>query len=548
MELLTPGFYSVLSGTLTQGIFHKQAVKGKRDSIRIKHNVHDVDFSGRNVAVLLNFIEEKDFHDDKTIAGLDSASIRFSQCSDIDIHNHWGRTALKKLKVDKGITLVDSKPRVVTTVSDIRYQERLNSFYKKFSPNEVVNPLFSQTDRFDPKVLAAHGWEYSPPKCDSEKELELSWRYYLAKKHNPGDDSILPVDEMASDAIKSCCKSGHKLLYGFNNHEKFPEGLVVEDGASSYFVERLIYGLKEIYDSSLLSVNEQPHKAVVVKLAGYHDFLLTTLEHEDQLNFESFPDNDLLSYFRDSWQEHIEQIDSKEFVSNTLPTLEKILPAIVESYKTVVDCIEMISGMSHAMMEVFDVTDFTREAIKERLVEFKTLYHELVLIQKQIEFYKVAGKKAQENIDGMDKDTWREYFKFPRYVEAKGLGLNIETKAITAYFKEWFVRFSLTEKEKADSMLKDLDQRLFIAKYKISMQSDLERMLCDLTGKLIGIGYLCGNESLKKDYLRLSAYTNEVLVLIALNKPALDESDSCSPEPSDLAADLTVFEQGRVPS
>ena len=540
MELLTPDFYSVLSGTLSQGTFCKQTAKGKRDSIRSKHNVYDVDFSGRNVAVLLNFIEEKDFQDDKTIEGLDSASIRFNQCVDIDTHNHWGRTALKKLKADRGITLVDSKPRVVTTVSDIRYQERLNSFFEESSPNEVVNPLFSQTGRFDPEVLAAHGWEYSPPKYDSEKELELSWRYYVAKKRHPGDDSLLPVEDMASDAIKSYCKFGRNLLFDFNNHDKFPEGLAIKDGVSSRFVKRMIFGLKKIYESSLLSVKEQPHKAVVVKLAGYHDFLLTTLEHEDQLNFETFPDNDLLSCFRDSWQEHIKQIDSKEFVCNTLPTLEKILPAIVESYKVLVDCVEMISGMSHAMIEVFDTTNIDREAIKERLVEFKLLYRELVLIQKQIEFYKVAGKKVQRNIDGMDKCTWLEYFTFPRYLEVNGLGINHQVAA--TYFKKWFVRFSLAEKEKANSMLKDLERRLFIAKYKISIQSDLERMLCNLTGKLIGFGYSCDNESLKKDCLRLSGYTNEVLVMIALNKPAFNGSHSCSLESLDLAADLTVFD------
>lgn len=520
MELLTPDFYSVLSGTLSQGTFRKQTAKGKRDGIRSEHNIYDVDFSGRKVAVLLNFIEEKDFQDDETIAGLDSGSIRFNQCVNIDTHNHWGRTALKKLKADRGITLVDSKPRVVTTVSDIRYQERLNSFFEEFSPNEVVNPLFSQTDSFDPKILAAHGWEYSPPKYDGEKELELSWRYYVAKTHYPEDDSLLPTEDMASDAIKSYCKFGCRLLSDFNNCEKFPEGLVIKGGASSRSVKRLISRIKKIYESSLLSVNEQPHKAVVVKLAGYHDFLLTTLEHEDQLNFEAFPDDDLLSYFRDSWQEHLKQIDSKEFVCNTLPTLEKILPAMVDSYKVVVDCVEMVSGMSPDMIKVFDTDDFTQEAIKERLVEFKSLYRELVLIQKQIEFYKVAEKKAQQNIDGVDKDTWFEYFNYPRYLEANALGVDDED-AVT-YFKNWFVEFSLAEKEKANAMLKDFDQKLFIAKYEISMQTDLERMLHDLTSKLIGLGYLCDNESLKKDCLNLSEYTNEVLAMIALHKLAFN--------------------------
>ena len=88
--------------------------------------------------------------------------------------------------------------------------------------------------------------------------------------------------------------------------------------------------------------------------------------------------------------------------------------------------------------------------------------------------------------------------------------------------KDWFVEFSLAEKEKANAMLKDFDQKLSIAKYEISMQTDLERMLCDLTGKLIGLGYLCDNGSLKKDCLNLSDYTNQVLAMIALNKPAFN--------------------------
>lgn len=547
MKLLTPDFYSVFSGTLNQGIFSEKAIKEQLGGSGFEHNIYDVDFSGRKVAVLLSFSQEKDCHTDKTITGLDSASIRFSRCAGIDIHNHWGRISLEKLKADKGITLVDSKPRVVTTVSDIRYQERLDSFFKESCADEVVNPLFSESDRFDPKILAAYGWEYSPPEYDTEKEAKLSWRYFVAKECDQSTACELLLDDVANDAIKSYSQMGLSLLYGFQSYEKFPDALVCENVGQSTGLSTLVSGLETIYKSSLLSINEQPLKAVVVKLAGYHDFLLTTLEHKDELNFKPFSDDDLLSYFNDTWQEHIEQIDLKEFVRNTLPTLGKILPAIDKNYKVIVDCIEMISGTSHATIEAFETIDISRETIKEKMTEFKSLYHELALIQKQIEFYKVAEKKAQRIIDGVDDDILFEYFTSSKLTEMQGLNLDVSDEDIFDYFKEWFVEFNFSEKEKATSRLKDLDRKLLLTKYKVNMQSCLNHMLCKLTGKLIAITHSSDNENLRNYCDRLSFFTNEVLVMIALNEPAFNELRNHSLEPSDLAADLTAYDLGRAP-
>ena len=552
MELLTPDFYRVYSGTLSQGIFSEKAIKEQLGRPGFEHNIYDVDFSGRKVAVLLSFSQEKDCLTDKTITGLDSASIRSSQCAGIDIHNHWGRISLEKLKADKGITLVDSKPREVTTVSDIRYQERLDSFFKESSADEVVNPLFSETDRFDPKIMAAYGWEYSPPEYDTEKEAKLSWRYFVAKEYDQSAACELLLDDVANDAIKSYSQMGRSLINGFQSYEKFPDALVCENVGQSSRLSILVSGLKNVYTSSLLSINEQPRKAVVVKLAGYHDFLLTTLEHKDELNFKPFSDHDLLSYFRDTWQEHIEQIDLKEFVRNTLPTLGKILPALDKDYKVIVDCVEMISGTSHIMIEAFEAINISRETIKEKMDEFKSLYHELALIQKQIEFYKVAENNARRiivslGVDGMDDDVWLEYFTPAKLTEIQGLNLDVSDEDIFDCFKEWFVEFTFSEKEKANSRLKDLDRKLLVTKYKVNVQSVLEPMLCNLTGKLIDLKFSSDNESLRNYCDRLSFFTNEVMVLIALNEPDLNELCNDSLEPLDLAADLTAFDSGRAP-
>ena len=539
MELLTPSCYSVLSGTLNQGIFNKQDSKLQSGSFGITHNTYDVDFSGRNVAVLLNFFQEKGFHKETTITGLNSASIRYSQCADIDIHNHWGRISLEKLKADKGITLVDSKPRVITTVSELRYQERLDSFFDTSSPNQVVQPVFSETDRFDPKILAAHGWEYSLPEYDSEQEVLSSWRYFVARQFGRSNASLISMYCTAKDAIKSYGQYGCYVLCDFNECDKFPDKLFCGKSVETHVVSLLVKGIKEIYSSSLLSFNEQSCPSVVVKLAGYHDYLLTTLEYGNELNFKPFPDDDLFVYFRDSWQEHIQQIDTKEFVRNTLPILGKILPAIDKKYKILVDCIEMISDMSHAMMEVFEASNISQEIILARMTELKRLYYELVLIKKQIEFYQVVKKNTQQNIDGVDEGAWIKYLTISRQMEINNLGMTLNSEDLDACFKEWFVKFNCDENEKSIFMLKELERKLFIIQYKVNMQSVLEHMLSSLSGKLIAIKYSSDSESLKNEYHRLFTFTNEVLALINFNKPSFHELSKYRLEPLDLARDLT---------
>lgn len=535
MELLTPSCYSVLYGTLSQGIFSKRDSKIQDGSFGVTHNTYDVDFSGRNVAVLLNFFQEKGFHKETTITGLDSASIRSSQCADIDIHNHWGRISLAKLKADKGITLVDSKPRVVLTVSDLRYQERLDSFFDTSSPNQVVQPVFSETDRFDPKILAAHGWEYSPPEYDSEQEIQSSWRYFVARQFGRSNASLISMRCTAEDAIKSYGQYGCYVLCDFHECDKFPDKLFSGKTFETDVVSLLVKGLKEIYSSSLLSINKQPCEAVVVKLAGYHDYLLTTLEYENEMNFKPFPDDDLFVYFRDSWQEHIQQIDTREFVRNTLPILGKILPALDKNYKMLIDCIEMISGMSHAMLEIFEASNISQEIILARMTELKEMYHELVLIKKQIEFYKVVKKNTQRNIDGVDEGAWIKCLTLSRRMEVNNLGITLNSEDLDAGFKEWFVKFNRDENEKSIFRLNELERKLFIIQFKVNVQSVLEQLLSSLAGKLIAIKYSSVDESLKNECHQLFAFTNEVLALINFNRPSFDEFSKYNLEPLDLA-------------
>ena len=387
-----PACYRVFSGTLDQGIFIEKEHKSHDGCHETLYMIYDVGFSGRNVAVLLNFAHEMGCYPDPSVPSLNSASIRYCQCAGIDLHNHWGRLSLEKLKNEKGITLVDSKPRMVTTVGDVRYQERLDSFFKE--TGEVVCPLFAEKDRFDPKTLATYGWEYSPPEFDSVEEAKSSWRYFIARKYDyPDPDKLLP-ELVANDVIKTYKTFEPHRIFGFKDHERFPGGLFCGSRGQANCLNSLVAGLKRNYRFSLLSTDKQPHEAVVVKLAGYHDYLLTTLEHKDGFNFETFSDHELSSYLWGSWQKHIEKIDSREFERNTLPILGKILPVIDGNYKLIVDCIEMIYGMRQTIIDVLKANNIDHEAIKERMIEFQSLYREMVLIQKQIEFYKVVEKNS----------------------------------------------------------------------------------------------------------------------------------------------------------
>ena len=539
--------YRVFSGSLDQGIFIEKAHKSHDGHHEIRHMIYEVDFSGRNVAVLLNFAQDTGCYPDPSDPSLSSASIRFCQCAGIDLHSHWGRLSLEKLKNEKGITLVDSKPRMVTTVGDVRYQERLDSFFKETSPGEVVCPLFAEKDRFDPETLATHGWEYSPPEYDSIKEAKSSWRYFIAKKYDhPAPDELLLPELVANDVIKTYKQFEPQTFFGFKDHERFPGGLACDSRGNGSCVNWLIAGLKRNYGLSLLSADKQPQEAVVVKLAGYHDYLLTTLEHKDGFNFETLSDQELLSYFRDSWQEHIEHIDSREFERNTLPILGKILPVMDEKYKLIVDCIEMICGMGHAIIEALKNNNIDHESIKERMIEFQSLYREMVLIQKQFEFYKTVEKIAQKNIDGVNERRWARYYTPAKVNEIPYLpAAHFDEDKLIEYFKEWFVKFNLEEKEKAISRLKVSGRKLFTAKLKVGMQSVLEHMLLTISGKLIDLKHSPGNESLKDEYQRWFAITNEILVMIGLHKPTPNESDIHRLEPLDLAADLTFLRPGQ---
>ena len=546
MELKTPTCYRVLFGTLDQGVFSEKAFKQQDSCLGIQFMMYDVNFSGRNVAVLLNSGQENDCCADKPVVGLNSASIRYNQCAGIDLHHHWGRLSLEKLKNEKGITLVDSKPRMVTTVGDVRYQERLDSFFKKTSPGEVVYPLFAEKGRFDPETLAAYGWEYSPPEYNSVKEAESSWRYFVAKKYELELADHLLLEDTANDAIRTDLQFDRHKVYGFEDDEVFPERLVCKNVEETISLNRLVEGLKRICQSNLLSVDEEAHKAVVVKLAGCHDFLLTTLENKDKLCFEPFSDHDLFCSFRNSWQEHIEQINSVEFERNTLPILEKILPAMDKNYKVIVDFVEMVCGTGHAMIEVIEANNISWESIKERLVEFQSVCRELVLIQKQIEFYEVVEKRAQQKIDQLSEGGCVSYFTDSREEELQFLNTVLfDLDELFDCSREWFTKFNLEEKEKAISRLKVLGRKLFIAKFKIGIQSDLERMLISLSGQLVGRKYSSGNESRRNDYHRCFTITNEILALIGLNKPTLNLSGNRSLEPLDLAADLTFLPPGQ---
>ena len=539
MELKMPAYYRVFSGTLDQGIFTDKAFESEGGFFPTEYMTYDVDFSGRNVAVLLKLSHEHGCYPDKTVTGLDSASIRYSQCAGVDFHHHWGRLSLEKLKNEKGITLVDSKPRMVTTVGDIRYQERLDSFFKEASPGEVVHPLFAEKGKFDPETLAADGWEYAPPVFDSKKEAGSSWQYFIIKKYADHDADGFLLESTTHDAIKTYDRLGAYKFFNLSDNNMFPNGLVIENDECADYYNSLVNDLKRNYGFSLLSDGKQSHKAVGVKLAGCHDFLLTTLENEDKLNFEPFSDHDLLSYFRDSWQEHIEQIDSKEFEQNTLPTLEKILPAIDENYKVIVDCIEMICGMGHSMVAVFEASNINQELIKDKMIQFQLLYRELVLIQKQIEFYEVVEKVARQISEGLIEDICSRYLTPLRIKVAQAEAGSIGQDELVCLFKKWFASFNRKENKKAISKLKVLRRKLFIVKCKVGMQSVLEDMLINLTGKLLGLKYSSHDEIMRNDCHRRFTITNEVLVLIGLNKPALNRSCNRSLEPLDLADNLT---------
>ena len=536
MQILTPGFYDVFSGTLDQGIFSKEPFKEVRDGFYTEQycRIHNVDFSGRNVALLLSLNQEDDHHPNTYVTGLNSASIYSSRFAGIDCHHQWGRISLAKLKNVKGITLVDSEPKMVTTLGDLRYQQRLDSFFKGNSRQEVVHPVFVPKGRFDPEILAAAGWEYAPPKCDNAEEAKLSLQYFVNRPSNPTCDKQL----IAEDAITSNLDIGIIRINGLKDIEVFPDKLVGVSEEDDHKLNMIVKDVKKLNESSLMTLNDQPQKAAAVKLAGYHDYLLTTLDNIDTLNFKPLPDHELLSHFRDSWPEHIRQIDSKEFAQNTLPTLSKILPAVDKNYQLIIEFIDMICCMGQPMVRKIEPCNINR--IKERMIEFQQLYRELALIQKQIEFYQTLEEVLQQKTDAFDDDTWLQYFNTSMasdHLPPHGT-INFSHERFNASFKEWFMTFHRKEKEKAISRLKVLDRKLSIATLKIGTQSDLEKMLLTFTGRLIKLKHSAGNEELRNHWDCLSTLSNEMLALIAVNKLTSNRSDSQSLESLDLATDV----------
>ena len=549
MQILTPGFYDVFSGTLDQGIFSKEPFKKVWDGFYTEQHcrIHNVDFSGRNVAILLSLHQENDHYPSKNLTDLNSAGICSSQFAGIDCHHHWGRISLAKLKKDKGITLVDSEPKMVTTLGDLRYQQRLDSFFKGDSRHEVVHPLFAPKGRFDPETLAAYGWEYVPPLYDNAEEARLSLRHLINWLINPTCAEELLKQFTAEDAISSNIDVGAVRIHSFNETESFPDALVGQNDAEvASDINRIVKDVKKLHEPSLLSLNDQPQKAAAVKLAGYHDYLLTTFDNVDKLNFKPLPDHELLSHFRDSWPEHIRQADSREFELNTLPTLGKILPAVDKNYQLIVDFIDMIRNMGQPMIGTIEPCNIKR--ITERMIEFQQLYRELALIHKQIEFYQTLEEVSQQKSDALLDDTWHKYFTDSPSVVSELLitdnVINHEHQRINFFLKQWFTAFHRKEKEKAISRLKMLDRKLSIATLKIGTQSDLEKMLLTFTGRLISLKHSADNEELRNHWDCLSTLSNEILALIAVNKLTSNRSDSQSLEYLDLATDFCPHPAG----
>lgn len=543
MQLLTPGFYDVFSGTLDQGIFSREPFKKVCDGFYTEQHcrIHNVDFSGRNVAILLSLHQEVEHYPGDYLTDLNSANICSSRLAGIDCHHEWGRISLAKLKKDKGITLVDSEPKMVKTLGDLRYQQRLDSFFKGNSRHEVVHPLFAPKGRFDPETLAAYGWEYLPPLYDNTEEAQASLRHLINRLFNPGCPEELLKQFTAEDAISSTLDVGVIRIHSFNETESFPDALVGQNDAEvAGDINMIVKDVKKLHEPSLLSLNDQPQEAAAVKLAGYHDYLLTTSDNVDKLNFKPLPDHELLSHFRDSWPEHIRQVDSREFELNTLPTLGKILPAVDKNYQLIVDFLDMICNMGQPMIRKIESCNIKR--ITQRMIEFQQLYRELALIHKQIEFYQTLDEVSQQKCDALLDGTWHTYFADPPPIAPDLLPtdnkINHEFQRINIFLKMWVRMFYRKEKEKAISRLKVLDRKLSIATLKIGIQSDLEKMLITFTGRLISLKHSAGNEELRNHWDCLSTLSNEIVSLIAVNKLTSNSSGSQSLDYLDLATDF----------
>ena len=536
MDLRVSPRYDVFSGSLDCGEFGPVSCRDVVINNERQLLVAKIDFSGRSVAVLLtSYLEDGRL---PPVDGLNSANLRFVQCVDVGFDHLWGRLSLKTLKKNRGITLVESKPRVIKTLGEIRYSQRLDSFYRGTDAREVVHPLFDDIDRFDPEVLAEFGWEYSPQKYETEDQAKASWRYYIETRYAPKMAGKYLLEATAKDTIKTCALPQHCKLYNLVGDQRFPDGLHTESGTMDSQLEKIINDIRKIQQANLLSVGGQPRNAVVVKLAGWQDYLFTTEENRDKLDFATFSDSELYAIFQESWQEFIVQADFVDFERCALPVLNKILPGIDAGFKKVVDLANVTNGGINS--EIACAINFDGKRIGRKMMELRSLWQRLAVAQKKIEFYQAVKKYAPMKRDGVRHDSCSDHFFNSSIMDLDfrcvqdGL---ISQKEYLESYRRWFVEFSVQEEQWAGAALKASDRELAIIKVKIGGQAELVRMLVNMSGKLIGAKYLFANSNsqLSDECYHLSCLVNDVLALIEQSKLVVDSDYGPDFDALDLA-------------
>ena len=535
---VSPG-YDVFSGSLDCGVFDPVGcqdivINDERQLLAAK-----IDFSGRSVAVLLSSY----FKDGRMppINGLNSASLRLVQSVDVGFDHLWGRLSLEKLKKNRGITLVESKPRVIKTLGEIRYSERLNSFYRGADTCEVVHPLFDDIDRFDPEVLAEFGWEYSPQQYETEDQAKTSWRYYIESRYAPKTAKKYLLEATAKDTIKTCVLPQHCKLYNLVGDQRFPDGLHTECGTMDSPLEKIVNDIRKIQQTNLLSVGGQPHNAVLVKLAGWQDYLFTTEENRDKLDLATLSDSELCSIFQESWQEFIVQAGSVDFERCALPVLSKILPSIDAGFEKVDDLANVLNGIINS--EIACAIDFDDKHIGGKMMELRSLWQRMAVTQKKIEFYQSVKKNASIKRDGVRHSSCADIFFNSDIMDLDFRCVQddlISQKQYIESFRQWFVEFSVREEQLAGAMLEASNRELAIIKVKIGGQAELVRMLVDMSGKLIGAKYSLANSNpqLSDECYHLSCLVNDVLALIEQNKLVVDSDYGSDFDALDLATNL----------
>lgn len=539
MDLRVSPRYDVFSGSLDCGEFDPVSCRDIVINNERQLLVAKLDFSGRSVAVLLS-----SYHEDgrsPPVDGLSSAHLRFVQSVDVGFDHLWGRLSLQKLKKNRGITLVEGKPRVIKTLGEIRYSQRLNSFYQGTDVRKVVHPLFDDIDRFDPEVLAEFGWEYSPREYETEDQAKTSWRYYIEKRHAPKMADKYLLEATAKDTIKTCVLPQHCKLYNLVGDQRFPDGLHADCGATDSQLKKIITDIRKIQQANLLSVGDQPHNAVVVKLAGWQDYLLTTEENRDKLDFATFSDSELCTIFQESWQEFAVQADFVDFERCALPVLNKILPGIDAGFKKVVDLANVIDGSINS--EILCAINVDGKRIGRNMMELRSLWQRMVVAQKKIEFYQAVKNYAPMKRDGVRQESCSDIFFNSSIMDIDfrcvqdGL---ISQKQYLEAFRRWFVEFSVQEEQLAGAVLKASNRELAIIKVKIGGQAELVRMLVNMSGKLIGAKYSFANSNpqLSDECYGLSCLVNDILALIEQNKLVVERDYGSDFDALDLATNL----------